>query len=472
MSLSSAQWSSVQVALKGQVGEEDFNSWLSSLRIASEQTDLERVALSVPTRFIQDWVDEHYGDIIQKSISETLQRDIAVTYVVKPVMEAEVVAPQEKVVEVKGELASTSEDRNKQSVSAAGSSDTDLEVLANSGRLDPRFTFDTFVTGKSNHFAYAAAQRIAESDVTVYNPFFLHGGVGLGKTHLMHAIGSKIKERNPNRHVVYISAEQFLNYFIKALKGRSTLAFKEAFRAADVLMIDDIQFIAGKGTTQEEFFHTFNALVGMGKQVILTADRPPHELDGIEDRLRSRLGAGLTCEIHAPDVETRQAILEKKAEETGLKIPSNVTLFLADGIDSSIRELEGALNRLAAYAQLSDVEITLDFAQEQLKDLLRVQKKQATIEEIQHKVADYFDVRLADLLGTRRLREIARPRQVAMYLSKRLTSKSYPDIGRAFGGRDHTTVMHAVRTIENLLSREPDLAEKVELVEKVLTTHR
>jgi chromosomal replication initiator protein len=441
------------------VGEDDFNSWLLSLHpeesSEGDHSDKDKVALSVPTSFMQDWIDRHYGAAIRSSFSQTLKRTVEVTYVVSPALKG---AQQE--VE---KLASF----------GAGQTVTDTSTPATSpemSRLDPRFTFETFVTGKSNDFAYAAAQRIAESDDHVYNPFFLHGVVGLGKTHLMHAIGHRIREKFPKRRVLYISSDQFLRQFVRALREKNTLKFKESFQDVDVLMIDDIQFIAGKNATQEEFFHTFNFLVGAGKQVILTADRSPHELENIEDRLRSRLGSGLTCEIHAPDVETRLAILQKKAESMKLDLPENVAMFLADGIASNVRELEGALNRLAAHAQLYGANITIDFAQEQLRDLFRANVRTVTIEDIQRKVAEYFDVRLAELLGARRLRAIARPRQVAMYLAKRLTSKSYPDIGRAFGGRDHTTVIHAVRTIENLLSREADLNEKVQLLEKILTT--
>ena len=470
MSLSPAQWTSVQEALRSQVGEDDFNSWLLPLRPEPSTMEDGVISLSVPTRFIQDWVDEHYGDLLKSSLSEALQRDISLSYVVKPtfgdISEQDVLASVGKSVvatKVQAEISATP----STPVSKPAESAADV-ALPDSTRLDPRFTFESYVTGKSNDFAFAAAQRIAESETPVYNPFFLHGGVGLGKTHLMHAIGARIKETFPQRRVLYISAEQFLYRFVRALKDRKTLSFKDTFRAVDVLMIDDIQFIAGKEATQEEFFHTFNTLVDQGKQIILTADRSPHEMENVEDRLRSRLGCGLTCEIHAPDVETRQAILQKKAEQLRLDIPHTVIQFLADGIVSNVRELEGALNRLAAHAQLSGAAIDLDFAQTQLRDLFRANERVVTIEDIQRRVSDYFGIQLSDLLGTRRMRPIARPRQVAMYLAKKMTSKSYPDIGKAFGGRDHTTVMHAVRTIENLLEREAELKEKVTLLEKML----
>ncbi|MFZ2620225.1 MAG: chromosomal replication initiator protein DnaA, partial [Alphaproteobacteria bacterium] len=294
MSLSSAQWTSVQSALKSHLGEEDFNSWISPLRPA-ETAEAGTVALSVPTRFMQDWIVQNFGAVIQNSVAETLQKPVDIRYVVTPVL-AELNTPAKPT--------------------AAEKTTEKSSALPDSNHLDSRFRFDNFVTGKSNEFAFAAAKRVAQncegqSRDGAYNPFFLHGGVGLGKTHLMNAIAWQIKQQNPNANILYISSEQFLFRFIRALQDKTTMSFKETLRKVDVLMIDDFQFIAGKGATQEEFFHTFNALISAGKQIILTADRSPHEMANVEDRLRSRLGAGLTCEIHAPDLETRMAILNK-----------------------------------------------------------------------------------------------------------------------------------------------------------------
>lgn len=459
MFVSGEQWHAVQSYLKDHVSDDDFSSWLEPLTPVNDGATDGPVTLTVPTSFMQDWIERHYESVLRQGLAETLQKPVDVAYKVTPLfgevtanktLEAATVAPAAVA--------------QPEAISAP------MTELMAASHLDPKYTFDTFVTGKSNDFAYAAARRIAESEDAAYNPFFLYGGVGLGKTHLMHAIGAHIHASQPQRKVLYISAEQFLFRFIRALKDRSTLSFKETFRAVDVLMIDDIQFIAGKEATQEEFFHTFNALVSMGKQVILTADRSPHEMANIEDRLRSRLGCGLACEIHAPEVETRLAILERKAEELEIELPQSLGMFLASSIASNVRELEGALNRLAAFSKLSGAELTIAFAQEHLKDLFRAHTRVVTLDDIQKRVADYYTIRIADLNGTRRNRDIARPRQAAMYLAKTLTTKSYPEIGKSFGGRDHTTVMHAVKTIENLMEKDPTLKEDVALLEKMLTS--
>ncbi len=444
MSLSPAQWSQIQDHLKDQLSTQDYESWISPLRPTAGQNQ-DEIALAAATPFIKDWVADHFSDLIESSVAETLEKPVKVSYVVKP----HVVAP----------------------APAAASSAISAPTTPSqeSVRLDPRHTFASFVVGKTNSFAHAAAQRIAESDQPVYNPFFLHGQVGLGKTHLMHAIGHMVQARYPHKKIVYLSAEQFLNQMVSALRERNMATFRETFRSADVLMVDDIQFIASKQNTQEEFFHTYNTVIERGGQVILTADRSPHELDNIEDRLKSRLGSGLTCEIHAPDEVCRRAILLQKAEELQIQLPEALVAFLAESIVSNVRELEGALNRLAAHAQLTGAELTLPFAQDVLRDLFRAHARVLTLDDIQQQVAAYYNIKLPDLLGARRLRQIARPRQAAMYLAKRLTPKSYPEIGRAFGGRDHTTVMHAVRTIENLLERDPQLVEDVRLLEHQLT---
>ncbi len=341
-----------------------------------------------------------------------------------------------------------------------------------SSKLDARYTFESFVTGKSNTFAFTAAQSVATTlargEVPGFNPFFLHGGVGLGKTHLMQAIGHTVLVARPGTQTMYLSAEQFLNKFIKAMQDKTQQRFKEIFRGVDVLMIDDIQFIAGKDNTQEEFFHTFNHLLSEGKQIILTADRPPHDLV-LEERLKSRLGSGLTVEVHAPEEETRLAILRTKAESMQVELPPLVLNLLASHIASNVRELEGALNRLVAYNRLTGQPITEALAREQLRDLFKAYTRVLTVEDIQQKVAAHFNIRMADMHSPRRAREVARPRQVAMYLAKQLTQRSYPDIGRSFGGRDHTTVMHACQQIDNLLPRDPLLAEHVQLLSKVLT---
>ncbi|MCA1941854.1 MAG: chromosomal replication initiator protein DnaA, partial [Caenispirillum bisanense] len=337
-----------------------------------------------------------------------------------------------------------------------------------SAPLDPRYTFDNFVVGKPNEFAYAAANRVADSDMVSFNPLFLYGGVGLGKTHLMHAIAHRLRERRPDRRVIYMSAEKFMYSFVRALRHQDTISFKEQFRTVDVLMIDDVQFISGKDSTQEEFFHTFNALVDQGRQIVISADKSPNDLEEIGARLRSRMASGLVADIHPTTYELRLGILDSKAEQMGVEVPVKVKEFLAHKITSNARELEGALTRLVAHAQLVGRELSLETAHEVLADLLRAYDRRVTIEEIQKKVAEHFQIRISDMHSARRARAVTRPRQVAMYLAKQLTSRSLPEIGRKFGGRDHTTVMHAVKKVEELMGQDPAFAEDVNLLRRML----
>ena len=335
--------------------------------------------------------------------------------------------------------------------------------------LDPRYTFANFVVGKPNELAFAVARRTAESERVAFNPLFLYGGVGLGKTHLMHAIAWHIREQTPSRKVMYLSAEKFMYRFVRALRFRDTMSFKEQFRSVDVLMIDDVQFISGKDSTQEEFFHTFNALVEDGRQVIISADKSPTDLEGMEERLRSRLGWGMVADIHPADYELRLGILQAKAERAQIQIPDKVLEFLAHKIVSNVRELEGALNRIMAHAMLVGREITIESTADLLADLLRASSRQISVDSIQKQVAAHYGIRVSEMFSARRARNIARPRQVAMYLTKNLTSLSYPEIGRQFGGRDHTTVMHAVKTIETLTISDSRLGEDVDLLRSLLS---
>ncbi len=337
-----------------------------------------------------------------------------------------------------------------------------------SAALDSRFTFENFVVGKPNELAYAAALRVAESDTPLFNPLFLYGGVGLGKTHLMHAIAWHIKKVHPTRKVIYLSAEKFMYQFIRALRFKDTVAFKEEFRNVDVLMIDDVQFISGKDTTQEEFFHTFNALVDNNRQVIISADKSPADLEKMEERLKSRLGWGLVADIHPTTYELRLGILQAKADALELKIPKDVMEFLAFRIISNIRELEGALNRIVAHATLVGRSISIDTTQEVLRDLLRSNDRRITIEDIQKRVCEFYNIKISDLLSSRRLQNIARPRQVAIYLSKLLTSKSLPEIGRKFGGRDHTTVLHSVRKVQEFCQSDREFANDIDILRRSL----
>lgn len=348
-------------------------------------------------------------------------------------------------------------------------SDEEKGVEETKNYLDPRFTFENFIVGKPNEFAYAAALRVAESEIPQFNPLFLYGGVGLGKTHLMHAIAWKIQENYPKNRVIYLSAEKFMYQFIRSLRFHDTMTFKEQFRSVDILMIDDFQFIGGKETTQEEFFHTFNALVDNNKQIIISADKSPSDLENIGDRLKSRLGWGLVADIHPTTYELRLGILQSKAESLQANIPNDVMEFLATKITSNVRELEGALNRIMAHASLVGRNITIESTQEVLQDLLRSNERYITIEDIQKRTSEFFSIKTADLLSSRRLQALTRPRQVAMYLCKILTSKSLPEIGRKFGGRDHTTVIHAVKKIQELCQIDPEFAHDLETLKASLS---
>ena len=451
-------WHCVQDWLKAEVGAQSFDSWLGPLDVIYDASSQQHIVIEVPTRFVYDWVLRHYSSLIERGIHQALECQPTIEFRVKqvtPTTSAVPAVPQPVIVpQAPASLVS--------SVASGAAADV------NGTPLDPRFTFDNFVTGKSNEFAYAAAKRIAESTDIAYNPFILHGGVGLGKTHLMHAIAWHIKHHQPGRRVTYISSEKFLNSFVRAMRDKSTLKFKDTFRNTDVLMIDDVQFIAGKEATQEEFFHTFNALINNQKQIILTADQSPHEMQGIEERLRSRLGWGLATEIHKPDLETRLAILQQKAGQLGMHLPPEVAMLLAGKIESNIRELEGALNRLAAHATLVQTAITPESTRDILKDLFRHMNREVAVIDIQKGVCEHYHMKMSDIVGARRTKDIARARQVAMYLCKQLTSKSFPDIGKAFGGRDHTTVMHAAKKIEELIRTDTCLDEDVRLLTSML----
>jgi chromosomal replication initiator protein len=347
------------------------------------------------------------------------------------------------------------------------------DIRLNTAPLDERFTFDSFVVGKPNELAHAAARRVAEGGPVTFNPLFLYGGVGLGKTHLMHAIAWELKQRSPELTVLYLSAEQFMYRFVQALRDRKMMDFKEMFRSVDVLMVDDVQFIAGKESTQEEFFHTFNALVDQNKQIVISGDRAPGEIANLEDRIKSRLQCGLVVDLHPTDYELRLGILQSKSEHYArqypdLKLSNGVLEFLAHRISTNVRVLEGALTRLFAFASLVGHEITLELTQDCLADILRASERKVSVEEIQRQVADHYNIRLSEMIGPKRLRAFARPRQVAMYLCKQMTSRSLPEIGRRFGGRDHTTVMHGVKRIEELQMQDAQIAEDLEILRRTL----
>ncbi len=469
----SAPWRRVRARLFAELGEATFNSWFKQIELVG--VDGGKVTLAVPTRFIRNWLQSHYVERLATLWREEEASVTRVEIVVQvraaavrvereaPAPAREVVAPRPAVQKFAAAPVSTPREAVPPGFEDAGVG----------APLDPRFTFDAFVVGKSNELAHAAARRVAEATDVSFNPLFLYGGVGLGKTHLMHAIAWEIRRRQPERKVLYLSAEKFMYQFVRALRFKDTMAFKQQFRTVDVLMIDDVQFISGKESTQEEFFHTFNALIDHNRQVIISADRSPSDLEGIEERIRSRLGWGLAADIHPTDYELRLGILQAKAEEMlgrngPIIMPAGVLEFLAHRIVSNVRELEGALKRVVAYASLVGRPITLEMSQDVLRDLLRCNDRKVTIEEIQRRVAEYYNVRLADMLSARRARAVARPRQVAMWLSKQLTTRSLPEIGRKFGGRDHTTVIHAVRKIDELRQADSGMDEDVDLLRRML----
>ena len=449
-------WVHLKKDLKKLVGDTAYNNWFKQLSLLS--LDNKIISFSVPTKFLRDWIVNNYADKIKNECKKYFKDIEAIKFVVKPIGGRVVPGTARTIKSTDNQWKNSLDIRSNQV-----SSPNDFGAP-----LDPRFTFDNFVVGKPNELAFAASQRVAESEQVTFNPLFLYGGVGLGKTHLMHAIGWKIKERSPDRKVIYLSAEKFMYQFVRALRYKDTSAFKEQFRSIDVLMIDDVQFISGKDNTQEEFFHTFNALIEQNRQVVISADKSPSDLDGVQERLKSRLGCGLVADIHPTTYELRLGILIGKAQKRGVEIPSKVLEFLSHRIVSNVREMEGALNRLVAHATLVGTAITVETAQTVLQDLLKSNNKKITIEEIQKKVAEHFNIRLTDMHSPRRSRSVARPRQIAMYLAKSITSRSLPEIGRKFGGRDHTTVMHAVKKIEELKQEDFNFNEDIELLKRLI----
>ena len=454
-----AQWARVRARLRQEVGELAYRSWLKPLTLG-EIRDA-KLRLVVPTRFMRDWINSHYAERLKGLWTGENPSITEVEICIQPTVIAKAKPDGEEVEAPAAEPAAVA----RKPINGRVGDPFDDDISA---PLDPRFTFANFVVGKPNELAYAAAQRVADSASVPFNPLYLYGGVGLGKTHLMHAIAHAIRDRDPSRRVIYLSAEKFMYKFIRALRYQNTVAFKEQFRSVDVLMIDDVQFIAGKDATQEEFFHTFNALVDQNRQIVISADKSPSDLDGLEERMRSRLGWGLVADIHATTYELRLGILQSKAEQAKAGVPQKVLEFLAHKITSNVRELEGALNRVIAHSTLVGRDVTLETVQEVLQDLLRANDRRITIEEIQIRVAQHFNIKVAEMHSPRRARAVARPRQVAMYLAKQLTSRSLPEIGRKFGNRDHTTVMHAVRKIEELRATDSSMNEDVELLRRML----
>ncbi|MDP4709232.1 MAG: chromosomal replication initiator protein DnaA [Rickettsiaceae bacterium] len=445
-------WKDVSRDLIAHYGEDLYKSWLSKIDFIEVQ-DGSSVILAAPSNFVRDWIKANYQDVITQLC---LHHDARLKQVD--------IITQERVTIPKTTLVESAELELAEQGFSLDSNNNSLTYL------DPRFTFDNFVVGSPNELAYAAALSVAESDSAVVksNPLFLYGGVGLGKTHLMHAIAWHCHIKSPNRKVLYMSAEKFMYRFIKALRNKDVMSFKDEFRSVDILMIDDIQFICGKESTQEEFFHTFNAIIDNNKQMVISCDRSPSDLDNVEDRIKSRLGWGLVADVHSTTYELRVGILESKLEKMDIQISQNVIDFLASKITSNVRELEGALNKVIAHSTLVGREVTLENTQDILRDLLRSNERIINIEEIQKRVASRYNIKVSEMSSARRSRSIARPRQIAMYLSKKLTSKSLADIGANFGKKDHTTVMHAVKKVEVLMLEDADFREEITLLTRIL----
>ena len=441
-------WDIAADRLRKSLGNNSYKSWIEPLQFISETSGI--VEFSVPTSFFGNYVRQHFEDQILYQMRES---GLSVTRINFTVGRA---------------------DQEALARPAAPTAIAPMKLREVQGaKLDPRFLFENFVVGKPNELAHAAAKRVAEAGLVTFNPLFLYGGVGLGKTHLMHAIAWELQSNRPDINVMYLSAEQFMYRFVQALRERKMMDFKELFRSVDVLMVDDVQFIAGKDSTQEEFFHTFNALVDQNKQIIISADRAPGEIKLLEDRIASRLQCGLVVDLHPTTYELRLGILQSKIElyqssYPGIIVRQEVVEFLAHRISTNVRVLEGALTRLFAFASLVGREITVELTQDCLSDILRASDRRVTVEEIQRKVSDHYNIRLSDMLGPKRLRSFARPRQIAMYLCKQLTSRSLPEIGRRFGGRDHTTVMHGVRRIEGLRNQDSQMSDDLDLLRRSL----
>ena len=438
-------WNNVLSKVEQKISKPSFETWLKSTKLLSYKGT--NVTIAAPNSFARDWLENHYVHLITGILTELTGEDLLIKFVVQKDQESddfEIPAPK---------VQAKSADHNEISP----------------GMLNPKYTFDTFVIGSGNRFAHAASLAVAEAPAKAYNPFFIYGGVGLGKTHLMHAIGHYVLEQNPNAKVVYLSSEKFTNEFINSIRDNKAIDFRNKYRNVDVLLIDDIQFLAGKESTQEEFFHTFNTLHEESKQIVISSDRPPKEIPTLEDRLRSRFEWGLITDIAPPDLETRIAILRKKAKADGLNIPNEVMLYIANQIDSNIRELEGALIRVVAYSSLVNEEVTTEVAAAALKDIIpNAKPRMISILDIKTAVGEHYNIRLEDFSAKKRTKSIAFPRQVAMYLSRELTDFSLPKIGEEFGGRDHTTVIHAHEKIASMFKNDQQLKQDIKQIRSML----
>ncbi len=437
-------WDQILARIETKVGRHAFYSWFKPTTLVAE--DRAALTIRIPNQLFQEWLTKHYSGVISEAMAEVQRPNLALHFV--PDVQTDPAS-----IQLSADEAAVLEHAASPPVPAA--------LPHGSAGLNPRYTFDTFIVGSSNQFAHAACRAVAEAPSRSYNPLFIYGGVGLGKTHLMHAVGQYVLQHDRKLKLTYISSERFMNEMINAVRYDRVLDFRERYRSVDVLLVDDIQFLAGKEGTQTEFFHTFNALYDSQKQIVLSSDCPPHEIPALEERLRSRFEWGLIADIQSPDLETKVAILKKKAEAEAVPLPDNVAMYIAGRIKSNIRELEGSLIRLIAYASLTGQEISLPLAQEVLKNIIDHEEKAVTIDAIQKFVAEYYNLKLADLKSRNNAKSIAMPRQVAMYLCKNLTHASLPEIGRSFGGKHHSTVIHSIRKVEELRKKDGDFNTQI-----------
>jgi chromosomal replication initiator protein len=474
--LAHGQWQTVRTTLRDKLGSSAFDFYIKGLLLLSAKDDV--VVLAAPTTFIRGYVSNSYLETLRQAWGQVRGRPTTV----QVIFDQTVIPAQPSNDDARttnGSASTTSSSNGSRPVMTNGHATAPVDAESSNWdgglglKLDPRYTFDDFIVGKPNEFAYTAARGLAEDNAVEFTQLFIHGGSGVGKTHLMQAIAWEIRRRFPEKRVLYLSSERFITSFIRAIRYKEMIQFKEQLRAADILLIDDVHLLGGKESTQEEFFYTFNALVEGGRKIVLTADRPPVDLDGIEERIKSRLSWGLAVQIDPANFELRLSILQSKAEMFRKRyplvvVPDKVLEFLAHKVIASVRTLEGGLHRVIAHAALVNRPVTLEFVQEILPDLLRASDRKILIEDIQRKVADYYNIRLTDLLSPRRSRVVARPRQVAMYLAKTLTTRSLPEIGRKFGGRDHTTVIHAVRKIGELRQTDAALNEDISVLQRMI----
>ena len=446
-------WDDTLANLELNLSPQHFSTWIKPLKLVKIEQDM--VYLEVPNRFVLDWVKENYSKLIQKILSELS----AVSYRLQFSVSGQAKDALPKYAEKKEPAISAF---NAYEKPVANNHATEMN-------LNRKYSFEEFVSGSSNQFAYAAAMAVANNPATTYNPLFIYGGVGLGKTHLVNAIGNAILKKSPHMRICYYTSEKFMNELINSLRYNRMDEFRNKFRSMDVLLIDDIQFIAGKERTQEEFFHTFNALYESHKQIIVTSDKFPKDIPGLEERLRSRFEWGLIADIQPPDVETKLAILKMKAEQNSIKLPEDVALFLANSVCNNVRELEGYLIRIGAYASLTAIPISLDMTRDVLKDILVERNRELSVEEILKKVSGHFNIKISDIKSPKRLKAVVLPRQIAMYLARQLTSSSYPEIGERFGGKDHSTIIHAIRKIDKLMEDDFQLRSTIENLKNELT---